>query len=85
MQNRKMNYDYILLPVPAELFQEAGIQNGIMEMYAADGRIVIQSASEVGNFVCDGNCHDCPMNEIECDGECGDCPCSPRCDESEEA
>ena len=85
MQNRELNYDYILLPVPAEFFQEAGIRGGIVEMYAADGRIVIQRASALGTFVCDGNCHDCPMYEIECDGECEDCPCSSRCDESEEA
>ena len=49
MQNKKIKTEIIMLPVPAELFLEAGMFEGDpMQMYAD------------GHKVCDGDCEDCP-------------------------
>lgn len=70
MQDQKMN-DFILLSVPMKLFEEADIRkNDILQMYAEDGKLIIESTDDIDDFVCDGICEDCP--------------CAQTCEESEE-
>ena len=74
MQNKKIKTEIIMLPVPAELFLEAGMFEGDpMQMNIDDPK----------DIVCDGDCENCPIADIDCDGDCEDCPCSDNCDESE--
>ena len=98
MQNKKMKSEIIMLPVPAELFLEAGMFEGDpMQMYADGHKIVIENIDDPNDIVCDGDCENCPIADIDCDGDCEncpiadidcdgdceDCPCSDNCDESE--
>ncbi len=84
MQDKKMKTEIVMLAVPAELLLEAGIFEGDpMQMYAEDGRLVIENLDDLGEVICDGNCENCPINEIDCDGNCAACPCCGGCDESE--
>ena len=70
MQNKKIKPEIIMLPVPAELFLEAGMFEGDpMQMYADGHKIVIENIDD--------------PKDIVCDGDCEDCPCSDNCDESE--
>ncbi len=84
MQNKKMKTEIVLLAVPAELLFEAGVFEGDpMQMYAEDGRLVIENLDDMSDVVCDGDCENCPLSEIDCDGDCENCPCCKDCDESE--
>lgn len=76
--------DANMLPVPAELFLEAGMFEGDpMQMYADGHKIVIENIDDPKDIVCDGDCDNCPIADMDCDGDCEDCPCSDNCDESE--
>ena len=84
MQDKKMKTEIVMLAVPAELLLEVGICEGDpMQIYAEDGRLVIENLNDPGEVVCDGDCENCPINEIDCDGNCAACPCCEGCDESE--
>lgn len=84
MQDKKIGTEMVLLSVPLEALNEAGIRtDGILEMYADGNRLVIQNADDPGDFVCDGDCESCPMSEIDCTGDCEDCPCSENYDDAE--
>lgn len=85
MQNTKMNSnEYILLSIPAEMLEEAGIgQESVIQMNARNGKIVINTVKDEEDFICDGECSSCPMSETDCDENCESCPCYDGCDESE--
>ncbi len=86
MQRKTVNA-YLLLSVPLELLEEAGIsEESVIQMSAADGKILIQAVSrnDTEDFVCGGDCENCPFGEIDCEGECESCPCAEYCEESEE-
>ena len=84
MQGKKIRSETVLIPVPAELLLEAGIFEGDpMQMYTDGHKIVIENIDDPKDIVCDGDCENCPIAEIDCDGDCEDCPCSDNCDESE--
>ena len=98
MQNKKIKTEIIMLPVPAELFLEAGMFEGDpMQMYTDGHKIVIENIDDPKDIVCDGDCENCPIADMDCDGDCEncpiadmdcdgdceDCPCSDKCDESE--
>lgn len=84
MQDTKMNTgEYILFSVPVEMLEEAGIgEESVIQMSAGNGKIVINTVKNAEDFVCDGDCKNCPMSEIDCDEDCGHCPCFNGCDES---
>lgn len=83
MQDKKIS-KYVLLSVPAELLEDAGIrENDVLQMYAENGRLIIGNADDTGGFVCDGDCEKCPMSETDCDVDCDNCPCFQNCEESE--
>ena len=52
-------------------------------MYADGHKIVIENIDDPKNIVCDGDCENCPIADMDCDGDCEDCLCSDNCDESE--
>ncbi len=84
MQNQKMNQPFVLLSVPAELLRKTGIfEGGAMRMSVKENRLIIESAEVPEDFVCEGDCEHCPLNEIDCDGDCEDCPCSGECEDAE--
>lgn len=84
MQKRPMKTEMVLLAVPAEMLLEAGVFEGDpMQMYVEGRRLVIENLDDTDDYVCDGNCNDCPWGEIDCDGNCESCPCSNDCDDAE--
>lgn len=83
MQDKKVE-EFVLITVPKETLEDAGITaSSVLQIYADGKKIVIERLTETGEIVCDGNCVDCPINETDCDGNCGDCPCYKNCEEEE--
>ena len=83
MQDQKIT-TYLLLAVPTDVMDEADICEGsLLQFPASDGKIIIEPVMEITDFVCDGDCEDCPMRELDCIGDCEDCPCRNYCEESE--
>lgn len=85
MQNTKMTTgEYFLFSVPVEMLEEAGIrEESVVQMSAGKGKIIINTVKNTEDFVCDNDCHCCPLSEIDCDENCENCPCCDGCDESE--
>lgn len=82
MQDKKLKHEYVLLAVPAELLLEAGIFEGdSIVMHTEGNKLIIENYD--GEFLCTGDCENCPLSDMDCDGECDACPCSESCDESE--
>ena len=66
MQNQTMN-GHILLTVPVELMEEAGIKPySLIQFYATEGKIVAEVVENTENFACDRDCLNCPCEE-ECE------------------
>lgn len=84
MQDKKMKQSFVLLSVPAKMLAETGIfEGGGMKMSVEENRLIIEKADAPEDFVCDGDCEHCPLNETDCDGNCEDCPCSEECEDAE--
>lgn len=84
MQDKKMKQNFVLLSVPAKMLAETGIfEGGGMKMSVEENRFIIEKADAPEDFVCDGDCEHCPLNETDCDGNCEDCPCSEECEDAE--
>lgn len=82
MQDQKLRQTYVFLAVPAELLVQAGIFEGVpLTMHTEEGRLIIEQDDDA--FLCDGDCENCAMSDVDCDGECEECPCRDNCDESE--
>ncbi len=74
---------YVLLPIPLHILKEADMcANDTVQYVPLEGRIIVQSIRDSGDFFCNGVCGECPMNEIDCDGECESCPCYEKCDDA---
>lgn len=66
MQNQTMN-GYILLPVPVELMEEAGIKPySLIQFYVTEGKLMAEVVKDTENFACDRDCLNCPCEE-ECE------------------
>lgn len=75
---------FVMIPVPMEVLEESGIDIGdLVHFIAADGIVVMEAVTDLSDFVCDGDCDNCPVDQIECNYDCDHCPCSGDCDESE--
>ena len=75
MQNKKVD-EFVLISVPKDVLEDAGIVDGsVLQIYADGNRLVIERLTDTGEVVCDGDCDNCPVNETECDGNCEECPC----------
>lgn len=85
MQDTKMSTgEYMLFSIPVDMLEEVGIsEESIVQMSAGNGKIIINTAKDTEDFVCDGDCKHCPMSEIDCNGDCENCPCLNECYESE--
>lgn len=85
MQDTKMNMgEYVLFSVLMEMLEETGIgEESVIQMRAGNGKIIINRVKNEEDFVCDGDCKNCPMSEIDCNEDCENCPCCSGCDESE--
>lgn len=83
MQNKKVD-EFVLISVPKEVLEDAGIVDGsVLQIYADGNRLVIERLTDTGEIVCDGDCDNCPVNETECDGNCEECPYYKNCEEEE--
>lgn len=83
MQNKKVD-EFVLISVPKEALEDAGIVDGsVLQIYADGNKLVIEKLIDTGEIVCDGDCDNCPVNETECDGHCSACPCYKNCEEEE--
>jgi bifunctional DNA-binding transcriptional regulator/antitoxin component of YhaV-PrlF toxin-antitoxin module len=62
MQNKKVE-ENVLLSVPLEMLEEAGIEEeSIVQITAREGKVIINKVDNLDNFVCDNKCCDCPLN-----------------------
>ncbi len=83
MQNKKVD-EFVLISIPKEVLEDAGIVDGsVLQIYADGNKLVIEKLIDTGEIVCDGDCDNCPVNETECDGNCEECPCHINCEEEE--
>ena len=80
MQNKKIGKGYVFLAVPVEVIEESGIKDGqVLEFTAEDGKITVQTVKDGSDYVCDGDCENCPFNVMDCDENCEKCPCYEYC------
>ncbi len=64
MQNPKLTTECVLLSVPVDILEEAGICEGdLIQITAERGRIVITNNTDTDDYICDGICEDCPISE----------------------
>ncbi len=83
MQNKKVD-KFVLISVPKEALEDAGIVDGsVLQIYADGNKLVIEKLIDTGEIVCDGDCDNCPVNETDCDENCIECPCYKNCEEEE--
>ena len=83
MQNKEIS-GFVLLPVPLEDLIDSGIDlDGVIQTTAKEGRMIIENVTDTADFVCGGDCSDCPISEIDCDNDCLNCPCRDECDDAE--
>lgn len=83
MQNKKVD-EFVLISVPKESLEDAGIVDGsVLQIYADGNKLVIEKLIDTGEIVCDGDCDNCPVNETDCDENCEECPCYKNCEEEE--
>ncbi|MBQ3194989.1 MAG: hypothetical protein IJB65_00835 [Clostridia bacterium] len=84
MQDKEMSMDIVMLAVPVDLLEEAGITDGCpMQMFAEKGKLVIEKVDDISDVVCNGDCECCPVSTTDCDCDCDNCPCRNKCEESE--
>ena len=74
---------FVMVPIPLEVLEESGIDIGdLVQFTSGDGIVVMEAVTDLSDFVCDGDCENCPVDQIECNNDCEHCPCS-GCEESE--
>lgn len=84
MQKRARKTEMTLLAVPAEMLLEAGVfADSPIQMYVDGRRLVIENLDDTADFICDGDCTDCPFCDSDCADECESCPCRTHCEDSE--
>ena len=82
MQDQKVTQQYAFLSVPVEALEDAGISSGsLLEITAEENKLIIRAVTDMKDFVCDGDCENCPVNSTDCDGDCENCPCKDHCEE----
>lgn len=71
MQNEKITTESVLLGIPRGLMIAAGLKEGmLLQMTAEAGKLVIERVEneDTSDYVCDGDCDNCPINATDCDG-----------------
>lgn len=85
MQNTTMKNDYILFSIPKELLDEIELDPmDVVQMSVADGRLIIEKA-DAEDYVCDGDCENCPFGNTDCNRDCGNCPGKNECDDFDDS
>ena len=70
MQKAKVNEDFILLPVPAELAEELELDPFTTIQYSISrGRLIIEAIDTEQSMVCFGSCCRCPGRNC-CEDAC---------------
>ena len=70
---------YKMIPIPLEYLLELGLgEFDTLQIYVRDGAIVLRRVEET-EFVCNGDCVDCPIAGHRCNRHCDTCPCC-RCE-----
>ena len=83
MQNKTLNY--VLLSIPLEAREDAGSAPGsLLEITAEKNKVSIRAVEDMSDFVCDGDCENCPVSGTDCIGDCAVCPCKGKCEDAEE-
>lgn len=60
MQDKKIE-EFVLITVPKETLEDAGITaSSVLQIYADGNKLVIERLTDTGEIVCDGNCEECP-------------------------
>lgn len=81
MKRRKTSI--LMIAVPTWLFSEAGISaTDPLVLYADKGNIVIAN-EETDDYICGGDCENCPVSSMDCSGDCEVCPCIDLCEDAE--
>ena len=63
MQNQTLN-EFVLLSVPSEIMEEAGITSNALIQYSVDdGKIIVEMVDEVAPLICVGECKKCPIKD----------------------
>lgn len=61
MQNQTLK-DFVLMSIPSDVLEEAGIQpNALIQYHADEGKIIMEMVDEVVPFACSGECDECPV------------------------
>ena len=82
MQDQKVKQQYAFLSVPVEALEDTGISGGsLLEITVEENKLIIRAVTDMKDFVCDGDCENCPVNSTDCDGDCENCPCKDHCEE----
>ena len=66
MQNAGLNMgEYMLLSVPIDMLEEAGIcSESVIQMRAQKGQIIIDAVRDMPDCVCDTDCMGCPCEAM---------------------
>ena len=68
MQDKK-SIICVNLSIPLDLFYESGIEpEGLIEMSATNGKIIISVPDTTDNFACDNDCSCCPVERVRYSG-----------------
>ena len=66
MQNEELKTAFVLLTIPTAAMEEAGIKDGaLVQITAEKGKIHIEAVTDTSDFVCNGDCENCPVNETD--------------------
>lgn len=79
MQNKTLNY--VLLSIPLEAMEDAGIAPGsLLEITAEKNKVSIRAVEDMSDFVCDGDCENGAVGRAERMGGkfCGELHLCPR-------
>lgn len=85
MQKSTVKTEAAMMSIPADMLIEAGIYAGdAVQMYADGKKLVIENINAPEDFICGGDCVECPFCDVACDGECCICPCRFQCEKDED-
>ena len=79
--------NFKFIPIPAEDYDALGLTpDTILETRVTDdGALIVRpvDAVDLEEFVCDGDCDECPVAYNDCDYDCLSCPCYACCMDSD--
>lgn len=65
MQGEKVKERYVLISIPEEMLEEAGINEWtLIQISAEEGMLKIERVEDTSGYVCDEDCENCPLGEM---------------------